>query len=257
MNLYTPTDPPGGLVVSDDGMHVDLQITSPQEICKSRSLASHPHCSTHSWSTCNQFFSCFPVNFLSWYANVLDTFCYYMACSSTGSLWSCNGSCVLAAVGHFISKYRFIYGYYSIYMKLIPSGSAGTIMTYYVSTQSPHLKNFVSSSLQTLIKRHLLLEFLSSCVVSSFRLQRIRTHRRTRTMSLTLSFSATFPDSPSPSKPTCTWMGKATGRSDITCLLIPLQTSTNTRFSGTRISSCQPLPIPPFHQLCFSPKCNF
>lgn len=97
-----------------------------------------------------------------------------------------------------------------------------------------------------------LLEFLSSCAVTSFRLQRI--HRRTHTMSLTLSFSGTFPDSPSPSKPTCTWMGKATGRSGITCRLTPLQTSTNTRFSGTRISSCQPLLHSSISsQLCFSP----
>ncbi|KAG0559794.1 hypothetical protein KC19_10G129500 [Ceratodon purpureus] len=69
MNLYTPTDPPGGLVISDDGMHVDMKITSPQQI-----------------------------------------------------------------FGHFLSKYRFIYGYFSIYMKLIPNDSAGTIMTYYFSS---------------------------------------------------------------------------------------------------------------------------
>lgn len=33
MNLYTPM-PDGGLVVSEDEMHVDLRITSPNQTCK-------------------------------------------------------------------------------------------------------------------------------------------------------------------------------------------------------------------------------
>ena len=37
------------------------------------------------------------------------------------------------AVGHFESKYRFLYGYFSMYMKLVPGESAGVIATYYVS----------------------------------------------------------------------------------------------------------------------------
>jgi len=34
INLYTPV-PDGGLVVSGDGLHVDLKITSPNQTCKS------------------------------------------------------------------------------------------------------------------------------------------------------------------------------------------------------------------------------
>lgn len=37
------------------------------------------------------------------------------------------------AVGHFESKYRFLYGYFSMYMKLVPGESAGVVATYYVS----------------------------------------------------------------------------------------------------------------------------
>ncbi|KAG0610767.1 hypothetical protein M758_7G089600 [Ceratodon purpureus] len=73
MNNWTPKDPPGGLTVSDDQFHVDLKI-----------------------STKNQIF------------------------------------------GGFLSQKRFIYGYYSMWMKLIPDNSAGLIMTYYFTSPENH-----------------------------------------------------------------------------------------------------------------------
>lgn len=34
MNNWTPVDPPGGLVLSNDQFHVDMKITSRNQICK-------------------------------------------------------------------------------------------------------------------------------------------------------------------------------------------------------------------------------
>nr|PNR48387.1 hypothetical protein PHYPA_012863 [Physcomitrium patens] len=73
MNNWTPKDPPGGLVISDDQMHVDMKITSTYQI-----------------------------------------------------------------FGHFLSKNRFVFGFWSMYLKLIPNDSAGLVMSYYFSSPENH-----------------------------------------------------------------------------------------------------------------------
>jgi hypothetical protein len=67
--------------------------------------------------------------------------------TTISDLYSCA-----SAVGQFQLKNKFIFGYFSMYLKLVPKKSAGVVPTFYVSTnlQSMKLvryhwfKNFIS-----------------------------------------------------------------------------------------------------------------